>query len=132
MDIEEVAVAVTYNPELDQFLLLRRSEDRQRFPGKWEFPSGFVEQGEDLRDAAVRELEEETGLVGTVMRMGEAFEVDASGYHYLIQPVLVKVESQSLDITGEHQDFRWAEISELESLEAVPNLEKDLEKVGIK
>ncbi len=43
-----------------QIVLERRAHDPNA--GLWSFPSGFVEVGEVLEDAAVREVEEETGL----------------------------------------------------------------------
>lgn len=40
----------------------------------WEFPAGKLEKGEDPRDAAGRELEEETGFrAGTVRKLGEFY-----------------------------------------------------------
>jgi len=41
-------------------LLVRRKFDP--YKGLWVIPSGFVEYEEDVRETAVRELEEETGL----------------------------------------------------------------------
>jgi mutator protein MutT len=46
----------------ERFLLVRRAEDDDIFPGKWQNPGGKVELGERLEEAARRELQEETGL----------------------------------------------------------------------
>ncbi|MDZ7820433.1 MAG: NUDIX domain-containing protein [Candidatus Marinimicrobia bacterium] len=44
------------------FLLCRRHQNSARFPLKWEFPGGKVEDGEMPVQALERELEEELGI----------------------------------------------------------------------
>ncbi|MFZ0014903.1 MAG: NUDIX hydrolase [Acidimicrobiia bacterium] len=53
-------VVFTYRQARLWTLLVQRAHDPYR--GLWAFPGGFVEVDEDLRAAAIRELDEETGV----------------------------------------------------------------------
>jgi ADP-ribose pyrophosphatase YjhB (NUDIX family) len=64
-------------------LLVRRAEGATR-AGLWSVPAGFVDAGEEIRAAARRELEEETGLVAD---MGEVLQV-ASNFHDPAKPTI--------------------------------------------
>lgn len=56
----KLAVAVLVDH--DGQVLLGRRGPGAREAGRWSFPAGFVERGERVEDAAVREAREETGL----------------------------------------------------------------------
>lgn len=56
----KVAVAVVI--ERDRKILLGRRGEGTRESGKWSFPAGFVDRGEQVEAAAHREVLEETGL----------------------------------------------------------------------
>jgi mutator protein MutT len=63
-------LAVTVIIERDGRILLGKRADWARSPGKWSFPAGFVERGEVVERAAIREVQEEVGLtiqVGPVL-----------------------------------------------------------------
>lgn len=45
-----------------KFLIVKRSEKEDNLPGKWLFPGGKVEKGEDALQGLLREIKEETGL----------------------------------------------------------------------
>jgi len=56
----KLAVAVVVVRDNTVLLGLRAGHTRN--PGTWSFPAGFVERGERVEDAAVREAREEIGL----------------------------------------------------------------------
>ena len=58
-----IAIAV----EAGRFLLIKRGIPPQK--GYWGCPSGFVESGESPEAACIRELEEEAGVTGEVVRL---------------------------------------------------------------
>jgi len=63
-DIVEVAAAVMLRAGGSEFLLAQRPVGKV-YAGYWEFPGGKVEPGESVRDALVRELQEELGITVT-------------------------------------------------------------------
>ncbi len=44
------------------YLLMRRSESEQLYPGLWQYITGSIEPGETAVEAALREMREETGF----------------------------------------------------------------------
>jgi 8-oxo-dGTP diphosphatase len=86
--------------------------------GKWEFPGGKVEPGEDELDALVRECEEELGVI---IAVGERVGGDvplAHGWAVLRVwlATLVSGEPQPL----EHLSLRWLGVDELDSVPWLP------------
>lgn len=53
------AVAIVTHSDDDKFLLVQRGEDPSK--GLWGLPGGFVEMGETVSEALMREILEETG-----------------------------------------------------------------------
>ena len=57
-----VAVAVVLRDTEGRILMVKRGPGSSR-PGRWSIPAGYMDYGEEVREAGAREVLEETGLV---------------------------------------------------------------------
>src|SRR5262245_39469493 len=95
----------------------------------WDFPKGRTERDQAPLAAAIREVEEATGLAGLVFRWGEAFRETApySGgkvaRYYLAESTAGDVHLPVSAELGrpEHDEFRWVSFAEAKRL-AVPRI----------
>ena len=84
----------------------------------WDFPKGLVESGEEPLDAALREVQEETGLRelalpwGEVWRETEPYAGGKVARYYVAESVAGTVVLPINPELGrpEHHEFRWLEL----------------------
>ncbi|WP_100266319.1 NUDIX domain-containing protein [Mariprofundus ferrinatatus] len=93
-------------------LLLKRSAS-QHCGALWSFPGGKIEVGEKPKEAAMRELQEETGLSGDNWKLlgMHHFEYPDRILHFLLFSCICG-EPGTLNAESEHA---WVSIDELES-----------------
>jgi ADP-ribose pyrophosphatase len=97
---------------------------RGRAPSKllWAVPGGAVELGESLREAAEREVREETSVtvrVGNVVHAFDAIERDAAGnvvHHYVVVDLVAEWIAGEPRAGDDALDARWHDVGDLGSL----------------
>lgn len=114
-----------------RLLLVRRANPPAQ--GQWSIPGGRVEAGERDEVAVVRELAEETGLVGTVLReVGTITREAPGGGTYVIRDYLMQVASDRAPQAGDDaSDAAWFRQDELPSVDTSPGLVETLSGWGL-
>jgi len=104
----------------DEVLLVRRR--RAPAAGCWRFPGGLIEWGESSREAAAREVHEETGLRLRIRDVVDVFDVlplspgDRAGVHYVVVDFLAEPEDPAAEpVAGDDaEEARWVPLGDLE------------------
>ncbi len=90
--------------------------------GQWSIPGGVLEVGELVRDAAVREAREETGLIveaGELLGVYDRVLYDAEErvqYHYVLIDFLCRPVGGKLLAASDAAEVRWFTREELPAL----------------
>ena len=97
--------------EQDRVLLVKRGNPP--LAGEWSIPGGVLEMGETLRQAAVREALEETGLTveaGELLGVYDRILRDAderTRYHYVLIDFLCRRIAGEPQAAGDAAEARW-------------------------
>ncbi|KXB08734.1 hypothetical protein AKJ56_00470 [candidate division MSBL1 archaeon SCGC-AAA382N08] len=62
-------------------LLVKRLNDPEK--GKWALPGGKVDYGETVKQAAIREVKEETNIDIRLVKLLGHYDIIDDGYHYV-------------------------------------------------
>jgi mutator protein MutT len=113
-------------------LIVRRATEPLK--DQWSIPGGAVELGETLRQAVVREIREETGLIietGEVIEVFDSIYRDSQGcaqYHYVLVDFLCRVVGGELCAASDAGAVRWVPVEELAELQLVEHTERVIRK----
>jgi 8-oxo-dGTP diphosphatase len=102
----------------DQILLEKSKNSPGK--GKWSVPGGLVDLGENVEDAVVREVKEETGLEVYEPRLVDVVDYISLGergggmYHYVIIDYLVTSKGGKPKAASDAADLKWVPFNEVD------------------
>ncbi len=105
--VKQMAVPASLVVAMHAEAVLMMFDSRRR---QWELPGGMREAGESPREAAVRELGEETGIYDVDLSFAAVAEFQLANPERRELLVVYRVQLQfmpRLTINGEALDFRW-------------------------
>jgi len=116
----------------DEVLLIRRGKPPRE--GSWSLPGGRQKLGETVRDCALRELRQETGVeaeIGPLVDVVDSLTRDGDGkvqYHYTLVDFRADWRSGEPRHGGDAADTRWFAPAELAEIELWRETRRVIEK----
>ncbi|WP_455367873.1 NUDIX hydrolase [[Eubacterium] cellulosolvens] len=115
-------------------LLVRRRHE----PGKglWSIPGGVIEVGEPVKEAAIREVKEETGFDITVEEPLGVTDViirdkkERVKFHYILVSFRARIVGGSIAEASAKSEIRWASRAQIETLPITETALKLLKKTS--
>ena len=120
----------------NRILLIRRGKNPAK--GEWAIPGGRVELGETMREAAAREIMEETGVSirpGKLVYFFETIQPDPDGrirFHYVIFDFMAEYLSGEPSPRDDAMDARWISADDVHTYNLNTRTRDLLNRIGIK
>ena len=125
-NLSSIIVARAIITDRDRLFFVRRSETDSNNPGMLEGPGGKLDLGETIKDAVVRETEEETGLrilpqLDIIHYCDEVIQNGSyRGRYYLSAFCMARVIGGTLELSGEHSESQWLTFGQALNADVTP------------
>ena len=120
--VDGIIAVVRHNGKV---LFLRRANHMEYEGGKWGFVGGLVNDGENMEEALMREVKEESGLNVTNIRFFNNYrfdflaqskdEIRTANLHVFV----CDTDSDVVSLDHESSEFKWLELEKGKELELV-------------
>lgn len=113
-DIRVGTAAVIKNSKGELLMVKRKNPPAK---GLWGFPGGKIEFGETIKEAARREVKEETGLdvdIEKILTVGEAIEKDI---HRVVVVCEAKMKGGMIKASDDATDIMWIGLDKISRIE---------------
>ena len=147
-DLHTISVTVILVNKEGRFLIVKRSDNLERWPGKWAVPGGKLEKkgyinrkfdtkGDiwyDVIEMSIRrEVKEEVGLdLGDVEYVTSLAFMKDDGNPHLIISLYSNDHSGKIKLNDELTDFRWVTLKEAEKYDLIEGIYEELKIVNKK
>jgi 8-oxo-dGTP diphosphatase len=111
-----------------RFLLLRRSASSKHNAGKWDLPGGKADVGEDLDQALIREVSQETTFTVRLERVLGAAESETPVKKIAYLIFEAHFESGEICLSDEHDAYAWVSPSRLDEYDICPQFRQFLKE----
>ena len=116
----------------DRVVLVKRAHPP--IQGQWSIPGGVLEVGELVRDAAIREAREETGLIVEPADLLGVYdrilrnEEQRVQYHYVLVDFLCRPVGGELQAASDAAEVRWFTREELPAMKLAEDTQDVIQK----
>ncbi|HUY00141.1 MAG TPA: NUDIX domain-containing protein [Candidatus Deferrimicrobium sp.] len=118
----------------NKILLLQRSSKVGTYQGKWGGCSGYIEKNENPDFRAITEIQEETKLEETQIKLikkGTPLEIidEQMGITWIVHPYLFEIATDQIQLDWEHKNYMWIAPEEINKFKTVPNLKETYDRI---
>lgn len=109
----KTAAKILLGNNYGKVLVLQRSSTHPLYSLHLDFPGGLVDHDEDVSQAAVRELYEETSLVIQPKDLTKIMEIINGDTLHVLFTGQLDSENPTITLSWEHASYQWMSIDEL-------------------
>jgi len=134
MEDKKHIVAITAlikNKAGDKFLIVKRHKNEIAFPGKWAFPGGKVEKGQNVLETLKKEIMEEVGLEieDSKKFIKDYTFIRPDGHNVVGFCFEVITKTEDVTISEDFEDFKWITPEELLDFDYIKGMEEEIKIV---